>query len=318
MRRTRSVGVCAGYLIDLLAGDPRRGHPVAAFGRSASAFERLTYRDNRIAGLAHIGVLLTIVGACAVMTDRTARRAGPIPSAGVLAATTWFSLGGNSLARTGREMAALLSAGEIDRARELLPSLCGRDPANLDADGLARAALESIAENTSDAQVAPLFWAAIGSVPGIAVYRCVNTLDAMIGYRSPRYSRFGWAAARFDDMANYVAARITGILVAVCAPAVGGSPVGTLQAWRADASRHPSPNAGVVESAFAGALGIQLGGPTPYRHGVQIRPVLGSGRTPTVDDLRRAVSLSLAVQAAAAALAVAFSAVAASVRRTET
>ncbi len=134
----------------------------------------------------------------------------------------------------------------------------------LDADGLTRAALESVAENTSDAQVAPLLWAAVGGVPALLVYRGANTLDAMIGHRSPRYRRFGWAAARFDDALNFVAARVTGVLVAICAPAVGGSPAGALRAWRRDAVRHPSPNAGVVEAAFAGALGVRLGGPTQY------------------------------------------------------
>ena len=157
-------------------------------------------------------------------------------------------------------------------------------------------ALESFAENTSDAQVAPLFWAAAGGVPGVLAYRAINTLDAMIGHRSPRYARFGWAAARLDDLANFVAARVTAALVVVCAPLVGGSPSGALRAWRRDAARHPSPNAGVVEAAFAGALGVRLGGPTQYRH------ELRSGRpwrraAADVADLRRAVRLSRAVQA---------------------
>ena len=178
-----------------------------------------------------------------------------------------------------------------------MPSLCGRDPAALDAAGLTRAALESVAENTSDAQVAPLLWAAVGGVPAVLVYRGANTLDAMIGNRSPRYVRFGWAAARFDDAANFVAARVTALLVAACAPVVGGSPAGAVRAWRRDAARHPSPNAGVVEAAFAGALGVRLGGPTQYAHQLEIRPTLGDGRAPEIPDLRRAVRLSRAVQA---------------------
>ena len=130
----------------------------------------------------------------------------------------------------------------------------------------------------------------------------VNTLDAMIGHRSPRYRRFGWAAARLDDVANYVAARLTAVLTAACAPVVGGSPLGAIKAWRRDARRHPSPNAGVVEAAFAGALGVRLGGPTQYHYELQIRPVLGDGAAPTVVDLQRAVRLSRAVQAAAVLL----------------
>jgi adenosylcobinamide-phosphate synthase len=305
---TRVVGVCAGYLADLALGDPKRGHPVALFGRTAAELEKLTYRDGRAAGAAHVGVLLGAVCALGVFVQRSSLRGGW--SIAATATATWMSLGGTSLARTGLAMAELLERGDIDAARRLLPSLCGRDPARLDGAGLTRAALESIAENTSDAQVAPLLWAAAGGVPAVLSYRAVNTLDAMIGHRSPRYLRFGWAAARLDDAANYVAARVTAALVMVCAPVVGGSPSGAVWAWRADASRHPSPNAGVVEAAFAGALGVRLGGPTHYHHELQIRPTLGAGPQPTVADLRRAVALSRAVQAGAAllvgALAVAF------------
>jgi adenosylcobinamide-phosphate synthase len=143
-------------------------------------------------------------------------------------------------------------------------------------------------------------WAAAGGLPGVLVYRAVNTLDSMIGHRSPLYLRFGWAAARLDDVASYVGARATATLVVLCAPVVGGSPSGAVRAWRSDAARHPSPNAGVVEAAFAGALGVRLGGPTQYHHELQIRPTLGDGAPPTVADLRRAVVLSRAVQATAA------------------
>jgi adenosylcobinamide-phosphate synthase len=203
-------------------------------------------------------------------------------------------------------MAELLDRGDVEAARRLLPSLCGRDPARLDGAGLTRAALESVAENTSDAQVAPLLWAAAGGVPAVLGYRGINTLDAMIGHRSPRYLRFGWAAARLDDVANFIAARVTAALVVMCARVVGGSPSGAVRAWRRDAARHPSPNAGVVEAAFAGALGVRLGGPTHYHHELQIRPTLGDGGQPTVADLRRAVALSRVVQAAAAVLVAAW------------
>ena len=144
----------------------------------------------------------------------------------------------------------------------------------------------------------------VRGAPGVLLYRAVNTLDAMVGHRSPRYARFGWAAARLDDVANYAGARVAGALVIACAPLVGGSASGAWRAWRRDAAAHPSPNAGVVEAAFAGALGVRLGGPTQYRHELQIRPTLGDGRPPEVADLRRAVWLSRLVQAAAAGLAV--------------
>jgi adenosylcobinamide-phosphate synthase len=310
-RDVRAAGVLTGYVADLVFGDPRRGHPVAGFGRCAAATERLTYRDSRIAGALHTGVLVAAVG----VIGTVAQRRGPLWSAAATAGATWVSLGGTSLARTGSRMAELLDRDDSAAARELLPSLCGRDPAALDEAGLARAALESVAENTADAQVAPLLWVAAGGVPAVLMYRAVNTLDAMIGNRSPRYARFGWAAARLDDVANYLPARVTGVLIVACAPVVGGSPAGAVRAWRRDAARHPSPNAGVVEAAFAGALGVRLGGPTQYRHELEIRPALGDGPPPGVGDLRRAVTLSRAVQAAAAALAVGLSAAARSDRR---
>jgi len=296
-RRTRIVGVLAGYLADLTLGDPKRGHPVALFGQAAAKLERFTYRDSRIAGVAHVGLLVGAVGLLGTAAQRAAGRGSW--SIVATAAATWISLGGTSLARTGASMAELLERSDVEAARRLLPSLCGRDPARLDIADLTRAALESVAENTSDAHVAPLLWAAAGGVPAVLGYRSINTLDAMVGHRSPRYFQFGWTAARLDDAANFVAARVTAALVVLCARVVGGSPSGAVRAWRRDAARHPSPNAGVVEAAFAGALGVRLGGPTHYRHELQIRPALGDGGPPTVADLRRAVELSRVVQAAA-------------------
>lgn len=311
----RAVGLALGCLADALLGDPRRGHPVAAFGTAASALERLTYSDGRAAGVAHTGALLGTLALIGVAADRAAARRGPAWTVGVTAAATFVALGGTSLARTGADMAHMLEAHDVDGARALVPSLCGRDPASLDEAGIARATVESVAENTSDAQVAPLWWGAVAGVPGLLVYRGANTLDAMIGHRSPRYGRFGWAAARFDDVLNYLPARATGVLVALCASAVGGSPRRSLAVWRRDASRHPSPNAGVVEAAFAGALGVRLGGPTQYAHRLEIRPTLGDGRSPRSVDVERSVRLSRAVQAVAAAAAVIVTAACRSGRR---
>lgn len=291
-------------LADATFGDPRRGHPVAVFGSGAAAFERRCYADSRAAGVAYVGALLGAVTVAAAGAGRLSRRAGTVGESAWIAVATFTALGGTSLARTGDRMADLVGAGDLAGARELLPSLCGRDPSVLDAAGLTRAALESIAENTSDAQVGPLLWAALSGAPGVLLYRAANTLDAMVGNKSPQYRRFGWAAARFDDLLNLAAARLTGLLVVTCAPLVGGSPLGAIRAWRSDAARHPSPNAGVAEASFAGALGIQLGGPTQYAHELEIRPTLGTGRAPGAGDLRRAVRLSRAVQVAAAALAV--------------
>ncbi|MBP2193909.1 cobalamin biosynthesis protein [Nocardia goodfellowii] len=294
MRRgtVTAAGLVLGFALDRALGDPQRWHPVAGFGSAASALESVTYADRRLNGVVHEAVAVgTIVG-----LGYALRRGGIVATA----LATWTVLGGRSLARTGRDMADRLESGDIDGARALLPSLCGRDPAVLDADGLARAALESIAENTSDATVAPLVWGALAGVPGLLGYRAVNTLDAMIGYRNDRYRAFGWAAARTDDVANLLPARVAGVLTAALAPIVGGSPRDAIRAWQRDAAKHPSPNAGVAEATMAGALGIQLGGRTQYRYGTELRPTLGAGPPPHVPDLRRAVRLSEAVQLAAA------------------
>ncbi|MEU4709372.1 cobalamin biosynthesis protein [Nocardia salmonicida] len=306
-----AVGLVLGFVLDRVFADPRRWHPVAGFGSAAAALEAKTYVDDRRAGVVHEVIAVGSVVGIGLLATRGRGRGGVL----VTASATWTALGGRSLVRAGFAMADRLEADDLAGARELLPSLCGRDPSVLDADGLARAALESIAENTSDATVAPLLWGAVAGVPGVLGYRAVNTLDAMIGYRNERYERFGWAAARTDDVANLVPARVTGLLTAALAPLVGGSSAGALRAWRRDAAGHPSPNAGVVEASMAGALGIGLGGRTQYRHGIELRPTLGDGPTPTAADLRRAVRMSAGVQVAALVVAVGISLVRGRARR---
>jgi adenosylcobinamide-phosphate synthase len=298
----RPAGLLLGVVADAALGDPRRGHPVAGFGRCAAALERRWYADHRGAGVAHTAVLVLAAAGLGALVERCGRRRPLIGLVGT-AACTWAVLGGASLAGHGAALADELITGELDVARQRMPSLCGRDPALLDAGGMARAGTESMAENTSDAVVAPLLWGAVAGAPGLLGYRAVNTLDAMVGYRSTRYERFGWAAARLDDLANLIPARVAALLFAALAPAVGGSPSAALAAWRRDGSTHPSPNAGPVEAAAAGALGVTLGGRTVYPHGVEQRPRLGSGPPPGPADLARAVRLARWVSAAAAAVA---------------
>ena len=219
------------------------------------------------------------------------------------AAVVWATLGGRSLERAALRLAAALEAGDVEAARLLAPALVGRDPSELDSTELCRAAVESVAENTNDAVVAPLFWAALAGAPGAGAYRAVNTLDAMVGHKHDRYREFGWFSARLDDCASWPSARLSALLAVVCAPLVGGSP---RAAWRAawhDGRLHPSPNGGRVEGAFAGALGLRLGGVNRYAHGVEVRPSLGSGRPPAVTDIRRAVVLARLVGVGALLLA---------------
>lgn len=299
----RAFGLALGVLADAALGDPRRGHPVAVFGRAATMLERRVYADARGAGTLYTAVTVGAVVAAGAAAERAVRDR-PVARALVTAAATWTVLGGTSLAREGLAMARSLEAGDVAAARDRLPHLCARDPSGLDADALARATVESLAENTSDAVVAPLLWGAVAGVPGLLGYRAVNTLDAMVGYRSPRYRRFGWASARLDDVANLVPARATGVVTALCAPLVGGS---SRQAWRVlrrDARAHPSPNAGFPEAATAGALGVRLGGANTYDGHLEARPALGDGPAPGVPDVRRAVALGRAVAFGGASLAV--------------
>ncbi|OHR28447.1 cobalamin biosynthesis protein [Corynebacterium sp. HMSC072D01] len=277
--------MAAGYALDRIFADPTNHHPVAIYGQAVSKLERRIYADSKARGVA----FTTIAVAAPVVLTAAVSTVAPTLA---LTATTWASLGGTTLRRTGERMADRLSAGDIDASRELVPWLCSRDPEALDADGIARATVESLAENTSDAVTGTLMWGAIAGAPGVVAHRAVNTLDAMVGYRNDRYRQFGWASARLDDVAGFLPARLTAVATVVAGP----NRRQALAAWQRDASNHPSPNAGVVEASAAGALGLQLGGKTVYLSGVEMRPVLGGGRAPAVADVRRAAELSKRVQ----------------------
>jgi len=299
-----AAGLAAGVALDALLGDPRRGHPVAAFGRAAAALESRDYADTRLRGALHAAACVLAAAAPAVLLRRRTAGRPPLEAAAV-AATVWAVTGGRSLSFYAERAVVSLSRNDLDAARQILPSLCGRDPAGLDAAEMARAVIESVAENTSDAVVAPLLWGAVAGPPGLAAYRAINTLDAMVGYRSPRYLRFGWAAARLDDAANWIPARVTAALAVACAPLVpGGDWSAALHTVLRDGGRHPSPNAGRCEAAFAGALGVRLGGTNSYGGVAETRAELGDGQVPGPGDVRRAVMLARAVTVAATALAV--------------
>jgi adenosylcobinamide-phosphate synthase len=304
-RCSRAAGLAAGIALDAVFADPRHpAHPVALFGRAAASVERRLYGQARARGVAHVGLCVGAVVVLGMAAGRLTRRR-PVARTAVTAAVTWAVLGGTTLAREGAFMGGALRSGDLAAARGRLPHLCGRDPSGLSAGELARATVESIAENTSDAVVAPLAFGAVAGVPGLLAYRAINTLDAMVGHRSDRYERFGWAAARLDDVANYVPARVTGALACLLAPLVGGSPREAAAVLRRDGHRHPSPNSGRCEAAFAGALGVRLGGRNDYGGRVEHRPQLGDGPPPAVGDISRSVRLARAVNLASAVLAVA-------------
>jgi adenosylcobinamide-phosphate synthase len=235
----RVAGLALGFLADAAWGDPPRFHPVAGFGRLATAVEAHGYADRRGAGIRHVGALVGGAYAVGVLVERAARRQWSLELLGT-ATATWAVLGGRSLRREAVVVASQLGAGDLPAARLRIRTLVGRDTAALSTEEVARAAVESVAENTADAVVAPLFWGAVAGVPGLLGYRAVNTLDAMIGHRSPRYLRFGWAAARLDDVANWLPARLAGLLTVAMAPFVAGSPRKAWQAWGGGASQRPT------------------------------------------------------------------------------
>jgi adenosylcobinamide-phosphate synthase len=299
-----AAGLVAGVLADALAGDPARGHPVALFGRAASALERRLYTDERGRGTIFAAGAILLAAVPVAAAGRLASRSAAATAA-LTAATTWAVTAARSLAVEAARIEVALGTGDLAAARRMLPRLCGRDPAGLDAAGIVRAVVESVAENSNDAIVAPLLWGAVAGPAGLAGYRATNTLDAMVGHHSPRYERFGSSSARLDDVASWAPARVTAWLAAACSPAVGGRPARTWQVAVRYGPRHPSPNAGWCEAAFAGALGVRLGGALSYAGRIEHRPTLGTGRPAEPADIRRAIQLSRAVTATATTLAAA-------------
>ncbi|MFM6852048.1 MAG: cobalamin biosynthesis protein [Terrabacter sp.] len=298
---SRPLGLALGYLLDHVLGDPRRWHPVAGFGSAAMLLEKRTYADRRGRGAAHVVVLVGATVALGALAERSARRNGMAHTL-LTAAATWAVLGGRSLVREAEAIEGQLRREDLVAARTQVRNLVGRETAELDADEVARACIESLAENTSDAVVAPLLWGGLLGVPGLLGYRAVNTLDAMVGHRNERYAEFGWAAAKLDDLVNWAPARVTGVLTL----AAGRSPSRAAAGWtaiRSDAPAHPSPNGGVVEAAFAGVLGVRLGGSNSYDGRVEHRGTLGNG--PAAGRAHIAPAASLARRVAAGSLVVA-------------
>lgn len=302
--RHRAAAVALGLAGDALVGEPVSLHPVAGFGRAMTALERRIWADDRVHGTAYA---LAGMGLGALAGAGASRRAGTL---GALAVSVWVAASGRMLLGEASAVADALDAGDLEAARRRLPALVGRATEGLTEKEVARAVVESVAENLSDAVVATALWGLFCGAPGVLAHRAANTMDAMVGHRSERYRRFGWAAARADDVLGWPAARATAALVALARPTRAAA---VWRAVRRDAPSHPSPNAGVAEAAFAGALGLRLGGTNRYGSGVEVRPFMGDGRPPEPSDIRDAVALArralavltvgLAVAAAAGAVA---------------
>jgi adenosylcobinamide-phosphate synthase len=288
------IELCLGYPQALLRAI---GHPVTWIGRLIAALDRCLNRETadpyrrRGAGIVAVLLLLGIVGAIAVIVERELLR---LPFGLLVAAVIASTLiAQRSLHRHVADVANALDNGGIAAGRAAVAKIVGRDTAALDTAGIARAAIESLAENFSDGVVAPVVWLAIAGLPGAALYKAINTADSMIGHRTPRYEAFGWAAARLDDLVNLPASRLAALFL-VAAAALNKDAVAA-DAWRAvrrDAWRHRSPNAGYPEAAMAGALGLSLAGPRVYG-GVTVDDVtMGNGRREaTSADIRRALRL---------------------------
>ena len=282
--RHRMLGAALGLVVDGLVGEPPGAvHPVACFGQAMTWADRRWWRDDRRRGVAYAALGIGAAAGVGTVLDRS------VPHLASTASATAVSVAGRALGDAARTVGAALAGEDLTAAREALAALVARDPRRLEEKEIVRAVVESVAENTADAIVAPALWASLAGATGALAHRAANTLDAMVGYRNERYERFGWAAARADDLLAWPAARATALLVAVVRPARA------LDIWRAvrrDAPGHPSPNAGVSEAAFAAALGLRLGGANRYGDRVEVRPHLGHGRPAEPGDIDRVVRLS--------------------------
>lgn len=276
-------------LLDHGWGEPHRWHPLVGFGGLANRVESLAYgplQANPAARrLRGIGAVLVLLAPC--MLAAWLLSLVPLLGLAVALGALYLAIGVRSLTEHAEAVADALRADDLPLARERVGRIVSRDTADLDEDQISRATVESVLENGCDAIFGALFWFALAWTPGVVIYRLANTLDAMWGYRTPRYLDFGWAAARLDDVLNWIPARLTALSYLL----VGAKPALAWRCWREQAPFWKSPNAGPVMAAGAGALGLALGGPARYHGEWIVRPVLGEGLAPRPEDIGRAITL---------------------------
>ena len=278
------LAVLAAVTLDVALGEPRRWHPLVAFGALVNRIEQQLNPEGSggrgqgvLAWCLAVLPLTLLVGLLAQL---------PVIGWCVQVLALYLAIGLRSLAEHAEPIAEALEAGDLPRAREQVGRIVSRDTSALDEEGVARAASESMLENGSDAVFAALFWFILAGPAGVVLYRLSNTLDAMWGYRTPRFLSFGWAAARLDDALNYLPARLVALTYALC-----GQTALARRCWREQAASWDSPNAGPVMAAGAGALGLALGGAAIYHGELHQRPPLGEGAAPVAADIRRALQL---------------------------
>lgn len=269
------------FVLDLIVGDPQGApHPVRWMGRAIEALEPRFRRlplPLTVSGLLFAAGLIVSTWGAALVGVRWAGKIHPGLGWAVQVLGVYFCLSARDLADSARAVAKALDRLGLDAARQKLAMIVGRDVRRLDEAGAARAAVETVAENFVDGVLSPVFFAVLGGAPLALAYKMVNTLDSMVGYKNQRYRKFGKAAARFDDAANWIPARLSVPVIAAATALLGGAWRNALQRGWSQGRRHTSPNAGYPEAAFAGALGLRLGGPSVY-HGRQVdKPFIGNG-----------------------------------------
>lgn len=274
------------YALDLMFGDPERlPHPVRWIGRAVNLLESTlrpvakTPTAQRLAGV--VMTVLTVAGVwcAAYLALYYSYRVSFVLFFVLSTWMVWTSLSIKSLKTEAEAVLEALKIDGIEGARQRLSRIVGRDTENLTEEEVLKATVETVAENTGDGVVAPLFYLAVGGPPLMLAYKAVNTLDSMVGYKNERYIDFGWSSARLDDAANYIPARLTGLLIAASAFILGYNWTGSLKTMVADGRKHPSPNSGFPEAAVAGALGVVLGGRSTYSGAVSEKPLIGAGGT---------------------------------------
>jgi adenosylcobinamide-phosphate synthase len=271
-------------LLDRLLGEPRRWHPLVGFGWLAQRVEASLYGASRLRGAIAVSLLVGGFALAAFLAQRSLGSWAWLLDLVLL----YLAIGATSLDLHAAAVRRALDAGDLATARQSVGRMVSRDTANMDETAVVRATLESVLENGCDAVFGALFWFIVAGAPGAVAYRLANTLDAMWGYKTDRYLHFGWAAARLDDLMNWIPARLTALTYVL----LGRS--GTAwRCWRSQAVNWESPNAGPVMAAGAGALTVRLGGPAVYHGRLESRPPLGEGREPAAADITRAVALVL-------------------------
>jgi adenosylcobinamide-phosphate synthase len=288
--------VITAVLLDLLLGDPRwLPHPVVGIGRMITALEKLLRRLSRNERLGGVLLLLSVVGSTTGLSFLLLKGAYAIHPCIGLAVSVWLSytcLAARSLHLESKLVADRLTVGDLEGARHYLSRIVGRDTDKLEEPEIWRALVETVAENTSDGIIAPLFYLMLGGPALGLAYKAVNTLDSMVGYKNERYLRFGWASARFDDLVNWLPARMTGILMVAIAQMVGLSGRNSFRVMLRDCGNHSSPNSGIPEAATAGAIGVRLGGTNLYFGKPVEKPTIGDPlRQLSLESYRGAVRL---------------------------